>query len=91
MANQIPGGWSDYDFTLTPEAKHAFDTAMSSLLGVKYVPFAFASQTVQGLNYSFLCEAQYATQYPSENAVSIRLHQPPGGKAHLVSIRPIVP
>ncbi|GMV30118.1 MAG: hypothetical protein AMXMBFR59_22430 [Rhodanobacteraceae bacterium] len=91
MATQIPGGWSNFDFTLSPEAKNVFDTAFDGLLGVKYTPFAFATQIVNGTNYSFLCEAQYMTRYPVENAVAAEVYQPLEGKPHIVAIRPISP
>lgn len=91
MARQIPGGWSDFDFTLSPEARSVFDYATSPLLGAKYTPFAFATQVSDGIDYAFLCEAEYVTRYPNENAVNLRVYQPPGGKAHIVSIRPILP
>lgn len=91
MATQNFGGWSPFDFTLTPDAKHVFDSAFDGLLGVRYTPFAFATQIVNGTNYSFLCEAHYVTRYPAENAVAAEVYKPLEGKPHVVSIRPISP
>lgn len=91
MATQIPGSWSSYDFTLTPEAKHVFHSAFDGLPGARYTPFAFATRVGDGTHYSFLCEAQYTTHSPVENAVSVKVYQPPEGRPHLVSLRPISP
>lgn len=91
MSHQIPGGWSDFDFTLTPQAKDAFETAMQPMFGAKYTPLAFASQTIAGINYCFLCDVQYVAPFPDGNAVKIYVYQPLDGKPHHYRIVPISP
>jgi hypothetical protein len=91
MANQNPGEWSHFDFTLTPQAKDAFETAMQPMFGAKYTPLAFASQSVAGFNYCFLCDVQYATPFPNENAVKVYIYQPSDGQPHHYRIVPISP
>ena len=91
MSERIVGGWTSFDFTLTPQAKDALETALQGLVGARYTPLAFASQVVAGTNYAFLCEAEYTTDYPNENAVMVRVYQPITGRAHLVSITAIRP
>lgn len=76
MSTHTPGGWSHFDFTLTPEAKHVFENATAGLWGVKYTPFAFTAQTVVGTNYSFLCEAISVTRPLATNVVKMRTFQP---------------
>ena len=92
MSNKVAaGGWSNFDFTLTPQAKDVFETAMSPLFGAKYTPLAFASQVVAGTNYCFLCEVQYATPFPDENTVKVYIHQPQSGRPTHYRIIPIHP
>jgi len=88
---QIPGTWSSFDFTLTPQAKDVFETVLNDLVGVTYTPFAFASQYVSGTNYAFLCDIPNARSYPPENVVIVRIFEPQKGKPSLVSIVPIQP
>ncbi len=92
MSNPVlVGDWSNFDFTLTPLAKDTFQTAMQPLFGAKYTPLAFASQTVAGINYCFLCDVQYATAFPDGNAVKIYVHQPLDGTPFPYWILPITP
>lgn len=91
MSNQVLGGWSNFDFTLTPQAKDSFEAAMSPLFGAQYTPLAFASQVVAGINYCFICEVQYATLPTNENAVLVYIYQPLDGRPHHYRIIPISP
>lgn len=91
MSASTPAGWTSFDFTLTPQAKDAFETAMQGVMGFQCIPIAFASQAVTGTNYAFLCEAEYLTGYPNENVVVVRVHEPREGLAHLASITTVHP
>ena len=93
MSTQLPGGWSSFDFTLSPEAKHVLETAVAGLLGVKYTAFAFATQVVAGTHYSFLCEAISVTRSPSTHVVKMRIFQSLDSKQAptIVSIETIAP
>ncbi|AVP96847.1 hypothetical protein C7S18_06365 [Ahniella affigens] len=91
MSNQVPGGWSAFSFTLTPQAKEVFASALSDWTGAAYTPFAFASQVVAGANYCFLCEAQFTTYPTTENAVLLYVFAPLSGKPIVHKIVPISP
>ncbi len=92
MSNPVlVGAWSNFDFTLTPQAKDAFETAMQPLFDARYTPFAFASQLAAGTNYCFLCDVQYASPFPDENAVKVYIYQPSHGQPHHYRIVPIRP
>lgn len=91
MSERIPGGWTSFDFTLTPTAKDVFESVAQGLTGARYTPLAFASQIVAGTNFAFLCEVEYATGQSDENAVVVRIHQPLKGRPHLLSIVPVRP
>jgi hypothetical protein len=92
MPNPAPvGDWSNFDFTLTPQAKDVFETALPPTAGARYTPFAFASQIIAGINYCFLCDVQYPTPFPNENTVKVYIYQPTGGSPQPYRIVPIVP
>lgn len=82
--------WSSFDFTLSPEAKHVFEEATVGLLGVKYTPFAFATQVVAGIGYAFLCEGVAPTRSPNSSVVKIRIYQPLANPATAVEDRPMI-
>jgi hypothetical protein len=88
----LPGGWGDFSFTITPEAKNVFDQALKGLTGVKYTPLAFATQVVAGLNYCFLCEGQVVYPGNPEFAALIYVYAPhSGGDPHITGIKRINP
>lgn len=91
MSNPNLGGWSAFSFTLTPQAKEVFASALSGWVGATYTPFAFASQLVAGTNYCFLCEAQLAAYQTNENAVLVYVYAPLNGKPIVHKIVPISP
>jgi len=75
----VAGGWSNFNFTLTPAAEHVFHEVTGRLLGVKYTPLAFATQVVAGTHYSFLAESQVVVPNAPEGVVVIHVFQPLGG------------
>lgn len=87
----VAGDWSHFDFTLTPQAKDAFETAMQPLFEAKYTPLAFASRSAGGLDYCFLCDVQYPGPFPDGNAVKVYLYQPSDGRPYPYRIVPIGP
>lgn len=91
MSNQSTGGWSNFDFTLTPEAKDAFETAIQSRFEAAYTPLAFASRAMGGTDYCFLCDVQYAAPFPDANAVKVYIYRPSGGTPYPYWIVPIAP
>ena len=91
MADTIPGGWSGFDFTLSPESKEAFDQAMEGFVGVQYTPVAVATQVVAGLNYCFICEGQVVYPGATETAYKVYIYAPLQGKPVITAIERILP
>ena len=90
-ASDRVGGWSDFNFTVSPEARKVFDQTMKHLVGVKYTALAFATQVVSGLNYCFLCEGQVVTPGQPEFAALIYVYAPLKGDPHITRIERINP
>ncbi|MBS1188219.1 MAG: hypothetical protein H6R10_11 [Rhodocyclaceae bacterium] len=92
MSDTIPGGWTAFNFELTPEAKKVFAEAVE-LVGVKYTPFAFATQVVAGTNYCYLSQALPVVPNARLRVVKVYIYQPlPGqGQAHITQIVEINP
>lgn len=90
MSN-IVGGWTDFNYEVTAEAKAVLTEALGGLVGVKYVPSAFATQVVAGTNYCFLCTST-GTYLPSPSFPSlVYVHKPLSGNPHVTEITPIRP
>ncbi|MCL2109322.1 MAG: hypothetical protein FWH20_08275 [Oscillospiraceae bacterium] len=68
----IVGGYSEFR-GLTDEDWEVFEEAMLSWTGVRYQPFAVATQVVSGTNYRFLCTAKdvYPGAQPTTKKVVI--------------------
>lgn len=75
---------------LAPSPKHVFESATPGLAGVRYSPFAFATQAAAGTYYSFLCEAQSASRDPISSLVKMRVFQPPVSHDIPIDARPII-
>lgn len=93
MSNTTVGGWTPFSFELNQEVKKVFEEAVQGLLGVKYTPFAVATQVVAGLNYSFLSQAQVVSPTAPLRVVKLHIYQPlPGqGNPHVTQIIEITP
>lgn len=93
MSNTTAGGWTNFNFDLTNEAKAVFAEALEGFVGQKFTPFAFATQVVAGTNYSFLCEAQLVVPDAPTRATKVHVFQPlPGqGTARITQIIDIAP
>jgi len=87
----IPGGWTDWSFTLSKEAETVFEKAMKGFVGVHYTPLAFATQVVAGTNYSFLSKGKPVYPNAADIAVKIYIYQPLSGDPHLKTIEEIKP
>lgn len=89
MSELMPGGWTEYSSQLTGEAKEVFVTATKGLVGVNYTPLALATQVVNGMNYSFFCNAQAVyPNAPHEGAV-VSIHRPPSQPPYITGIHPV--
>lgn len=86
MPNQNSHGWSTYSDEISAEAKKIFDTALGSLLGMKYTPLSVASQVAAGTNYSFFCNAQAAYVNAPVNGVIVSICDPLEGAPHVTQI-----
>jgi hypothetical protein len=91
MSNNMPGGWSNFNFSLTPEALNVFGAAMEGFVGVSYKPLAFATQIVAGTNYCYLCQGKAVYPDAPDIAAKVYVFQPLQGKAHITQIIQITP
>ncbi len=85
------GGWSNWQFPLDQNAQKVFDRVQSQLLGVRYTPWAFATQVVNGMNYAFVCGAQVVAPNTHQSVVLLEAYVPAGGEPHvsrIISIKP---
>jgi len=91
-AVQVVGGYSNWNFTISPEADAIFRAAVN-LVGVKYTPIAFATQVVAGTNYAFLCKAAVVVPNAPQRAVKLYIFKPlPGqGEPHVTQILDVFP
>lgn len=92
MSDIVVGGWTPFDFEMTAEVKKVFAEA-ANLVGVKYTPFAFATQLVAGTNYCYLSQAQTVVPNAPLRVVKVYVFQPlPGqGQPHITQIVEITP
>jgi hypothetical protein len=90
MSHPIPNGWTGFDFTLTPDAKDAFEGATTGLHCVKYTPIAFSIQEGAGTHYSFLCEAESQTDNRTISVVKMRIFRPLECKDTPIEVKPII-
>lgn len=91
VPNHLPGGWQNWDFTLTAGAKAVFNDAIKQIYGVNYKPLADTTQLVNGTNSCFLCEAIAAVEEPSSYPALVYIHQAPNGSPHIIGIEVIHP
>lgn len=86
-----PGGWSNWHFTLTPEAEKVFKEAFAGFVGVGYTPMAFATQVVAGMNYSFLAKGKVVVPGGTEFPARIHIYVAPGQKPVITQIIRVEP
>lgn len=91
MSDIVAGGWTAFNFELTTEAKQVFAEAVNQLMGVKYTPFAFATQVVAGTNYCFLSQALPIVPNAQLRVVKVYVYRPLQGQAHVTQIVQITP
>jgi hypothetical protein len=86
--------YTDWNFTISPEAQKVFNEALKGFVGANYTPLAFASQIVAGINYCFLCKAKGAYPNAPEKAVKLYIFEPlpmPGAHPHITEIVDVKP
>ena len=86
----MPGGWTNFDFTLTPKAQEVFKKAVN-LFGVAYTPLAFATQVVAGTNWCFLAKGTVVAPGASQLAALLYIYEPLEGAPYLTEIKQIYP
>ena len=96
MAEMIAGGWTEFDFDISDEAKQVFDQAFEGFSGVVYTPLAVATQVVQGVNYCFLCKGEIVYPGMPQFAAKVYIFEPlksdtPDGKPHITEIERVRP
>lgn len=85
----VPGGWTGFNFTLTPNAQKVFGVV--KMLGVNYTPLAFATQVVAGTNWCFLAKGTIVYPDNPEIAALIYIYEPLHGETHVTEIHRINP
>lgn len=83
------GAWTPFSCKITKEASEVFDAAFKGFVGVSYKPVAFATQVVNGVNYSFLCNATAVYPDAPNQAAIVNIYKPLDGPAHITEIRKI--
>ncbi|WP_046759077.1 hypothetical protein [Kordia jejudonensis] len=81
----IAGGWTPYDTDINNKAIDVFNEAMRGLVGIKYTPIACATQIVNGVNYSFFCNAQVVGLDYNE-AVTVSVFENLSGEVRRIGI-----
>jgi hypothetical protein len=87
----VLGGWTNFNFTLTPKAKEVFKEALKGFVGVGYTPLAFATQVVAGTNWCFLAKGTVPVPGTPETAVLLYIYEPLEGSPHITEIERINP
>lgn len=87
----LVGGWTSFNFTLTPKAKEIFNAALKGFVGVAYTPLAFATQVVAGTNWCFLAKGTVPAPGAPELAVLLYIFEPLEGPPHITEIERINP
>ena len=82
--NANVGGWSSYH-SLTGKDKNIFNTALSYLKGVTYIPNAVSTQVVAGVNYRFKCTASNPPADIIWKCI-VEIFQPLGGEPYITAI-----
>jgi hypothetical protein len=87
----MPGGWTNFNFTLNDKARKVFAEALKGFVGVNYTPLAFANQIVAGTNWCYLVKG--AVVYPggAELAALLYIYEPLQGQPHIMEINQIKP
>jgi hypothetical protein len=88
--SMIVGGWTSFNFTLTPKAVEIFKKAVN-LIGVTYAPLAFATQVVAGTNWCFLAKGTVVVPGAPEFAALLYIFEPLDGPPHITEIERINP
>jgi hypothetical protein len=87
----IPGGWQNWQFTVTRKTEAILHEATKPLLGVSYKGLAVDTQLVAGMNYCFLCEAEVSIVKASPYPALVWIYQPLQGSPHVEEIQVIHP
>ncbi len=84
---QSLGSWDTYTSNISNEAGAAFEEALIGLVGVRYTPVAVTQQVVDGMNYSFFCNAKgvYLDSQPA--GAIINIYKKAGEKATISKIK----
>lgn len=89
--NNLPGGYSNWNFP-TPAADNALlAEALKSVVGVDYVSYGDTVQVVAGANYWFLCSGTVPQQDPITFAAMVQVNKPLDGAPKVTQIQRISP
>jgi len=85
----IPGGYTDWQFPVTPDASSVFKEAFVGFTGAQYTPVAFATQVVAGTMYAFVATGHIVVPGEPKLVVVIHIMKPLQGKPYIVEIKRI--
>ena len=90
MATTVPGGYTDWQFPLTPDASDVFKAAFEGFCGAEYSPLAFATQVVAGTKYAFLATGHIVVPGEPKLVAVIHIMKPlQQGKPYIVEVKQI--
>jgi len=89
METSVIGGFTTYHTELSNDELSLFKKVTANLLGVHYTPLAVSHQVVNGINYSFFCNAKGAYPSATNKAAMVKIYAPTTGDAHITAIHAI--
>lgn len=89
----LPGGWSEWSFSIPQNVLKIFNEAAAHILGVQYYdPIAYEEQLVEGTNYKFICAAKNVLLWPETIYLAeVVIYQPLKGTPAVASAHEIAP
>ena len=91
----IPGGWGEFkcingnNSADANKAQEVFKKIPFGL-GMQHLPFAYATQTVNGTNYRFLCNSKVVAPNTSNQLILVEVHVDLNGEISIMSIQKLI-
>lgn len=82
------GGFTSFR-EITKEEISLFEKAMNGLVGVRYTPLAVATQVVNGINYSYLCDSMVVVPGAVNYNALVIIHKAMDGKTSIMEIKKV--
>jgi len=91
MEETQAGEWTGFTFPVKDEDLEVFEKVTSQLIGVRYTPFAVASQLVSGKNYCFIAGGEAVMPVAPQSVAQIYVYLPLKGDPHITEIKRLNP